>query len=450
MNEHRSIVRRRGALVWALSLITAAVLTTTAYAQPVEVEFWHGLTAANGELLEGYVAEFNASQDQYQVNASFRGTYPDTMVAAIAAARAGNAPHIVQMFEVGTATLMAAGPAIMPVYQLFEDTGVPFDPEIYLPSVRGYYSLPDGRMMSMPFNSSTAIMWINHEAFEAAGLDPAAPLETWDDVRAAANAIVDSGAANCGFTTAWPTWVQFEQFSAIHDVPFATRANGFEGLDAELMIDSDLHVRHLQMLIDMQAEGSFTYGGRDSAADALFGSGECAIVQGSSGLLARVLREAEFDWSVQMLPYYDDVEGAPLNSIIGGASFWVFTAPGRTTEEYAAVAEFFNFMSQPEMVVRYHQESGYLPIVFGVFEQLEAEGFYDENPGRDIPYLQLTRAEPTENSRGLRLGNLPEIRNIIQEEIEAAFQGQQTAEQALATAVERGNVVLRAFERANR
>jgi sn-glycerol 3-phosphate transport system substrate-binding protein len=452
MHHSRSIARRRGPglRVLALCLVAFAILSTTAQAQRVEIELWHGLTAANGELLEGYIAEFNESQDRFQVNASFRGTYPDTMVAAIAAFRAGNAPHIVQMFEVGTATLMAAGEAVMPVHQLFEDTGVPFDPEIYLPSVRGYYSLPDGRMMSMPFNSSTAIMWINDDAFRAAGLDPAEPIETWEELRAAANAIVDSGASTCGFSTAWPTWTQFEQFSAIHDVPFATRANGMEGLDAELMIDSDLHVRHVQTLIDMQAEGSFTYGGRGSTADALFPSGECAILHGSSGLLARTLREAEFEWSVQMLPYYDDVEGAPLNSIIGGASFWVMTAPGRTAEEYEAAAHFFNWLSRPEMVVRYHQDSGYLPIVFGVFEQLEAEGFYDENPGRDIPYLQLTRAEPTENSRGLRLGNLPEIRNIIEEEIEAAFQGQQSAEQALATSVERGNAVLRAFERANR
>jgi sn-glycerol 3-phosphate transport system substrate-binding protein len=436
--------------VLALCLAAFAILSTTAHAQRVEIEFWHGLTAANAELLEGYVAEFNESQDRFQVNVSNRGSYPDTMVAAIAAFRAGNAPHIVQMYEVGTATLMAAGEAIMPVYQLFEDAGVPFDPEIYLPSVRGYYSLPDGRMVSMPFNSSTAIMWINDDLFRAAGLDPDEPIETWDDLRAASNAIVDSGASECGFTFAWPTWTQFEQFSAIHDVPFATRANGMEGLDAELMIDSDLHVRHVQMLMDMEAEGSFTYGGRDAAADALFSAGTCAIFHGSSGLVARVQSEADFEWHVEMLPYYDDVEGAPLNSIIGGASFWVFTAPGRTAEEYEAVAHFYNWLSRPEMVVRYHKDSGYLPIVFGVFEQLEAEGFYAENPGRDIPYLQLTRAQPTENSRGLRLGNLPEIRNIIQEEIEAALQGQQSAEQALANAVERGNAVLRAFERANR
>jgi sn-glycerol 3-phosphate transport system substrate-binding protein len=434
------------------SLVTLLAATlAVGFAQRVEIEFWHGLTAPSGPLLETFAAEFNASQDQYTVNATFRGSYPDTMNAAIAAYRAGNAPHIVQMFEVGTGTMLAAGPAIKPVHELFAETGIAFDPERYLPAVRGYYSLPDGRMMSMPFNSSTAVMFVNNDALAQAGFDPdTVSLATWDDVRTVAKQVVDTGAAPCGFSFAWPTWTQFEQFSAIHDTPFATRANGFEGMDAELVINSPLHVRHVQTLIDMAAEGSFTYGGRDAAGDALFPSGECAILQGSSGLRGRVVREATFDWSIVPLPVYADAVTTPLNSIIGGASFWVMTAPGRTEAEYRAAAEFFNFLGQVEIVERFHVETGFLPIVFGVYEKLSAEGYYVTNPGADTGYLQLARTAPTSNSMGFRLGNLPEIRNIIQEEVETALQGQQTAQQALDNAVERGNVVLRAFERANR
>lgn len=444
--------RIRNSRLWRglVVAVLALVLAGTAAAQRVELEFWHGLNQPLGGLLEAIVDDFNESQDQYHVNAVYKGSYAETMVSAIAAFRAGDAPHIVQMFEVGTATMMAAGPAIKPVYQLFEETGVAFDPDIYIPAIRGYYSLPDGRMMSMPFNSSTASMWINRDAFRAAGLDPDSPPQTWEEVRAAAKQIVDSGAAECGFTTSWPSWIQIEQFGAIHDAPIATLANGMEGLGTEMTINSELFVRHLQNLIDMQAEGSFTYGGRDSSADALFPSGECAIVHASSALRARVMREAEFDWSVEMLPYYADVEGAPLNSIIGGASFWVMTAPDRTEEEYRGAAEFFNYVSQPEVIRDWHTESGYLPIVFGVYEELKEQGYYDENPGLESPYLQLTRSEPTENSRGPRLGNMVEIRNIIQEEFELALQGQKGAQAALDSAVQRSNVVLRNFERANR
>jgi sn-glycerol 3-phosphate transport system substrate-binding protein len=443
---------RRGALGSLVAMGILALLGThPAIAQSrVQVEFWHGLNPPAGGLLEQIAADFNASQSQYQVNATFKGQYPDTMVAAIAAFRAGQAPHIVQMFEVGTATMMAARGAVKPVHELMRETGVAFDPNVYVPAVRGYYSLPDGRMMSMPFNSSTAITFYNRDAFRKAGLDPNKPPQTWPEVIEAARKIRAANAAPCGFGMAWPTWTQFEQFSAIHDVPLATKANGLAGMDAELRINSPLHVRHVQALLDMQKEGTFKYGGRDAAGDALFPSGECAIFHGSSGLRGRIVREAKFEWGATMLPYWPDVAGAPKNSIIGGASFWVMTAPGRRPEEYRAVAEFFRYISQPEVIAKWHTETGFLPITFAAYERVKASGYYQKNPGSDVPFLQLTRSAPTENSKGLRLGNMPEVRNIIQEELEKALQGQQTARQALDNAVQRGNVVLRNFERANR
>ncbi len=427
----------------------APALVAQAPGQRVQIEFWHGLTQPTGGMLEGIAADFNASQTRYQVNASFKGTYPETMVAAIAAFRAGNPPHVVQMFEVGTATMMAARGAIKPVYELMKETGTPFDPSIYLPAVRGYYSSADGKMISMPFNSSTTVMFWNKDAFKKAGLNPEQPPKTWAELRTAAQKIRATNAAPCAFTSAWPTWTQIENFSAIHDVPLATKSNGFEGMDAELLINSPLHVRHLQFQMDMLKEGSFKYGGRDSAGDSLFASGECAIIHGSSGLRGRVIREAKYEWGVGYLPYYDDVKGAPKNSIIGGASFWVMTSPRRTPEEYKAVAEFFRYISRPEVVAKWHVETGFLPITFPGIQQVQTMGYYQQNPGADIPYKQLTRTLPTKNTRGLRLGNMPEIRTVIYEEFEKAFQGQQTAKQAMDNAVRRGNEVLRRFEKAN-
>ena len=424
----------------------------TATAQPVippgrvVVEFWHGLTLPLGNILEGVAADFNKSQDKYFVNATFKGAYPDTMNAAIAAFRAGKAPHIVQMFEVGTATMMAAKGAIKPVYELAKETGVNIDPKNYIPAVAGYYS-QDGNMISMPLNSSTTIMYYNKDVFKKAGLDPEKPPKTWAELRTMAKQIVDSKAATCAFTTSWLTWAQFENFSAIHNVPLATKANGMQGMDAELKINSDLHIRHMQTLVDMQKEGSFKYGGRDAAPDSLFPSGECAIIHASSGTRARIINEAKFAWGAAMLPYYDDVPGAPKNSIIGGASLWVMTAPGRTVDEYKAIGEFFRYISQPEQDAKWHQATGYLPITLGGFERSKADGFYQKNAGADIPYLQLTRTQPTENSMGLRLGDMPAIRVIIYEEMEKAFQGQQTVKAALDSAVKRGNELLRAFEK---
>ncbi len=317
---------RRSIMAGAVALGLAA---PAAAQQPVEIQFWHGLTQPLGGMLEQIAADFNASQTRYRINASFRGSYPETMVAAIAAFRAGQAPHIVQMFEVGTGTMMAAGRAVKPLHELLAETNtqIPFDD--YLPAVRGYYSLADGRMMSMPFNSSTAVVFYNKDAFRRANLNPDQFPETWQGVEQAARALRAAG-VQCPMTTAWPTWTQVEQFSAIHNVPLATQANGFGGLNAELQINNPMMLRHLTNLVNWQREGLFRYGGRDGAGDALFPNGECAIIFGSSGLRARVQREAQFQWGVAMLPFYEGTR--PINGIIGGASFW---AMNRGTERGA-------------------------------------------------------------------------------------------------------------------
>ncbi len=443
---------RRSLLAGAAALGAASLVDRPARAQAgvTEITFWHGLAMPLGGEVERVCQKFNESQTQYRVNPVFKGSYPETLAAAIAAWRAGQAPNIVQMYEVGTGSMLAAGPAVKQVWQLFEDAGVPLDTEQYLAGVRGYYSLADGRLASMPFNSSTTMAWYNKDAFEKAGLDPEKFPATWQELVVAARTLKEKSAAPIAFSNAWPTWVHFEQFSAIHNLPFATLSNGFEGLGAELKINSPAHVRHLQRIVDMTKEGSYRYGGRDNAAEALFPNGEAAILMTSSGYRARVSREARFKWGVAMLPYDTDITQTPINSVIGGASLWAMTAPARKPEEYRAVVEFFRFISKPENDAEWHQRTGYLPLTAGGFEETRRQGYYEKNPGADLPIRQLTRGEMTPNSRGFRLGRFVEIRNIIQEEMEKTLQGNQTPQSALDSAVQRGNRVLREFERSNR
>ncbi|HWG85287.1 MAG TPA: sn-glycerol-3-phosphate ABC transporter substrate-binding protein UgpB [Deinococcales bacterium] len=440
----------------ALGAATAAVFAGLAgfgsvnAQQKMQLQFWHGFTGTLAQQLEAVVAGFNASQNQYQVVPSNKGTYPETMVAAIASFRSGNPPHIVQMFEVGTATMMNARGAIKPVQELMKEAGIPFDPKAFIGPVRGYYSTLEGEMLSMPFNSSTPVMWYNKDAFKKAGLDPNKPPKTWQELRAAATKIKAANAAPCAYSTAWPTWIQFENFAAIHNIPLATKNNGMGGTDVALRLSDPLFQRHTQTLVDMHKEGTFKYGGRDSRGDSLFATGECAIVTASSGLRSGVIRDAKFDWGVAPLPYYSDVRGAPRNSIIGGASLWVMASPRRTAEEYKGVAEFFRYINQPEVAAKWHQDTGYVPLTTAVYERTKASGFYDKNPGTEIPILQMTRTELSPNTMGVRLGNFQEIRTIMQEELERAFNGQLTVKQALANMVTRGNKVLRDFDRANR
>jgi len=302
----------------------------------------------------------------------------------------------------------------------------------------------------MPFNSFTAIMWYNKDAFEKAGLDPEAPPLVWTDFIKAAQTLASKAPTPIASTSAWMTWIQLEEFAAMHDLPYATEDNGYKGLDAKLLVNSKPLVAQLQRFLDMSKDGSFKYTGRDTAPDAIFYSGQTAIGFGSSSGRADIVKNAQFHYAEAFLPYEPAVNPKPNNSIIGGASLWTMTAPKRTEAEYKGVAKFFQFIGQPAQAALYSQNTGYVPVTTAAYELSKQQGYYTKNAGADLPVQQLARGTLTANSRGLRLGRLPEIRNIIYEEIEKALQGQQTAQQALDSAAERGDRVLRDFQKSAR
>ncbi|RPH66674.1 MAG: sn-glycerol-3-phosphate ABC transporter substrate-binding protein UgpB [Burkholderiales bacterium] len=425
------------------TLIAAAA--TSAQAQ-VEIQWWHSMGGALGEWVNDLAKDFNASQKDYKVVPTYKGSYDESMTAAIAAFRAGNAPNILQVFEVGTATMMASKGAIVPVAKVMGDAGLKFDPRIYVPAVAGYYTAPNGQMLSFPFNSSTPVFHYNKDAFKAAGIDPENPPKTWPEVTLAAAKLKASG-HKCPFTTSWISWTQLESFSAWHNTLFATRNNGFGGLDTRLAFNSPLHVRHIENLANMAKQGLFVYKGRSNTADSTFVSGECAMITGSSALYGNIKRNAKFASGISTLPYYPDVDGAPQNTVIGGASLWVMS--GKKPAEYKGVAQFFAHLSKPDVAAASHQRTGYLPVTIPSFELTDKSGFYKSNPGTDVSVTQMIR-KTTDKSRGVRLGNFVQIRTIIDEEMENVWSGKKSAREGLDTAVRRGNEQLERFEKANR
>lgn len=429
-----------------LAFASAMSLAGTASAQ-TEIQWWHAFTGRLGELLDAQVAAFNASQSDYKVVAAHKGNYSETLNAGIAAFRAGEQPHILQVFEVGTATMMAAGGAIKPVYEVMAESGLPFDAEAYVGPVKGYYTTAGGEMLSLPYNSSTPVLYVNRDAFVAAGLDPDMDLTTWQKVGEAVDALKAAG-ATCPMTSTWQSWIHLENLSAWHNLPFATQENGFAGLDTELAFNGPAQVQHIQMLGDWARDGKFVYAGRRSEAGATFRAGECALMTESSAGYAGVKSEAKFAFDIRPLPYWDGVAGAPQNTIIGGASLWVMA--GHEAEEYKGVAAFLNFLSSTEVQAKYHQDTGYLPITAAAAEATKAAGFYEANPGTEIAGSQMLGKEPTGNSKGLRLGSFDQIRTMIDEELEAVWAGDKDAQAALDSAVARGNELLRRFEAANR
>jgi sn-glycerol 3-phosphate transport system substrate-binding protein len=430
----------------AIAAALAATLTANVATAATEITWWHAFTGRLGDLLAEQVEQFNASQDEYVVVATNKGNYSETLNAGIAAFRAGEQPNILLVFEVGTATMMAAQGAIKPVYQLMAETGKDFDPSVYLPPVAGYYTTTDGKMLSLPYNSSTPVLYVNRDAFEAAAVDPNTDLSTWENVDEVMNAL-QLGGEECPLVTAWQSWVHLENLSAYHNVPFATQENGFAGLDTELALNGPVQVAHIEAMGEWARDGKFIYTGRRNEGGANFRAGECAMFTESSAGYAGVKKEAQFEFDIRPLPYWASVAGAPQNTIIGGASLWVME--GHDDDEYAGVAEFLNFLSTPDIQAAWHQNTGYLPITLSAYDQTKALGFYDKNPGTDIAIIQMTSKAPTGNSKGLRLGSFDQIRGIIDEELEAVWAGDKTAQDALDSAAERGDELLRRFEQAN-
>ncbi|MFT4102379.1 MAG: sn-glycerol-3-phosphate ABC transporter substrate-binding protein UgpB [Burkholderiaceae bacterium] len=425
-----------------LAVVGAAAFAAAPASAQTEIQWWHAMTGALGDRVGSLADRFNKSQSEYRVVPVFKGSYPETMAAAIAAYRAGNAPHIVQVFEVGTATMMSAKGAIIPVEKMMKEVGERFDRNAYVPAVAGYYTSRSGEMLSFPFNSSTTVFYYNRNALAKAGVTR--PPETWTEVAAAAAKIKASGATPCAFTTGWQSWTQIESFSAWHNVPVATANNGFDSTSVKLLVSSPLHVRHIGNLAQWSKDGLFSYAGRRNEPEAKFFSGDCAMLTSSSAAYANIKRNAKFDFGIGKLPYYSDVDGAPQNTVIGGASLWVMA--GRKRDEYRGVARFFSFLSSPQIQAEWHQETGYLPLTRAAYELTRQSGFYDKNPGTDVAVEQMI-VKTTDKSRGIRLGNFVQIRDIVDEELEGVWGGKQDARTALDRIVKRGNEQLTRFER---
>src|SRR6266508_99133 len=425
----------RRVLLHAAAAVAMTCGGSVAAPAQTEIQWWHAMGGQLGEALNALAEGFNKSQKDYKVVPVYKGTYTETMTAAIAAFRAKQPPHIVQVFEVGTATMMAA-------------TGEKFDPNAYLPAVYGYYSTTDGKLLSMPFNSSTPVLYYNKDAFKKAGLDPNTPPKTWSDMEQSSKKVLAAG-YQCGFTSQWQTWIQIENFGAWHNIPFATGANGFAGTDTKLTINDPLRARHVENLARWQKEKIFVYAGREGKPNPKFTTGECPMIMASAGTaggFAQAMKDVPF--GIAMLPYYPDVTGVPQNSIIGGATLWVVS--GKPKKEYTGVARFFAYLSSSEVQSKWHMDTGYVPITKAAYQRTRAQGFYDKFPGRDVAVEQLNLKPPTDNSKGLRIGNFVQIRDVMDEELEAVWAGQKTAKQALDAAAERGNKLLADFARANR
>jgi sn-glycerol 3-phosphate transport system substrate-binding protein len=403
-----------------------------------DVRFWHALNGPQAAAIQRLAARFNASQKDYRVRPVYKGGLEVTFALALAARHGKGAPHIVQIHESLTDDLIAEH-LVVPLWQAMADARQRFDAALF-PAVSSAFSDEHGRLLALPFASATPVLYYNRDALRRAKLSPAGPPATWYEMPAALGALLDAG-SSCPFTSAWPAWVLLENMSAWHNQEFLTQDNGYEGSGTQLVFNGRLMVRWIAMLSSWRKSGYFVYSGRGGdEAEARFAAGECALLTASSASYPALRAKANFDLGVAALPYYDDFDDAPQNTLAGGAALWVLA--GKPKRANRGAARFLAFLARPEVQAEWQRMTGFVPLTLAGYELAQKRGYYLKQPGNEVAVRQLVGKIPTGDSKEIRFGERFRIRGIIDEELEAVWSGTKAPLEALNAAVARGNLLL--------
>jgi sn-glycerol 3-phosphate transport system substrate-binding protein len=267
------------------------------------------------------------------------------------------------------------------------------------------YTDRQGRLLAMPFNSSTPILFYNADILQKAGI--AAPPKTWQEMERQLRHIKATQAAECGYSFAAGPWQELENYSVYHNLPFATHRNGRDSLEATLLINQTRVVQHIERLRHWQQEGLATFGAAAKAtwasgARTNFLEGKCAFWIDSTAWHGTVEQGTKMPWGGAPLPHEEDL--TPNRSMIGGAAIYVFK--GFSAAEYAGVAAFFAFLTNTDLQVAFRKATGYVPITKAAYEQAKAEGYYIQHPSREIAVRQLLQGRDTDHSYTILWGIL--------------------------------------------
>ena len=424
-------------------LASAASLFATFAQAQTEITWWHAMGGNLGETVNEIANRFNASQSDYVITPVYKGGYEDTLTATIAAFRAGEQPNIVQVFDAGAATIIGAEGAVIPAEDLIKEAGIEFDANDYISGVRYFYADSNGKMVGMPFNSSTPILYYNVEALEKAGVEPP---KTWEEFETIAPKLKDAGYTP--LAQSHTPWIWTENFHSRHNIPFATNKNGFDGSDGtKILVNNDHMKMHFKKVKEWLDNGLYAYygaGWNDNQTP--FETGEVAMWMGSSGSFGGLLNSAEFPFSATYLPYWESITSEPTQTFIGGAA--LFALSGHPAEENKASAEFFKFLSSPDIQLMWHKQTGYVPITTAAYDAAKAEGYYNETPQAEIGIKQLSLPSG-DNSKGYRMGFYVQIRDVMNREYGRIFAGETDVDSAFAVIEDEGNKLLERFSKTN-
>lgn len=383
----------------------------------VTVTFWHAMKGNNADALNALVAKFNAAHSgKITVKPVFQGSYDDTVTKYKAAVQAKQTPSVVQVYDVGSGFLADSGQTI-PV-QSFADQDK-FDLSDLQPAIKGYYSR-NGKLQSMPFNSSVPLLYINATAFKKAGLDPAKPPTTLDEIRTDAMKLKSSGAVKYAFNAAIYGWY-FEQLTAEAGKTYCDQDNGRSGRADAVTFDDPEQVQFLSWWKGMLADGLATNTGRNTDdAQAAFKSGTIGMGFESTGVLGGYITAAGNKFQVATAPFPKVQASDTGGPIIGGASLWI-DGPGHSAAEQRASWEFVKFLAQPENAAFWHTKTGYFPITKSALNEPDDKAWVAQKPQFQTAIDELQSSPASTATQGCLLGSLPQVRALVETAIESVL-----------------------------
>ncbi len=424
--------------LWLAGLLSATVSGTTFAA--TEVTWWHAMGGQLGETVNQIAKDFNASQTEYKLTPVYKGSYTETLTAGIAAYRGGEAPNILQVFDAGAATIMNAKGVATPVQDILVDAGYTFNADNYLAGVRNFYADSKGKMVGMPFNSSTPVLYYNKDILAKVGVN--AP-KTYEELEIAAKKLKAQGYTT--FSQSLTPWIMFENFKSRHNLPVADQNNGYDGLSTKIMFNTKDMMMHVSKLKEWSDLGYYKYYGSDwDANQTPFEREKVAMWMGSSGSFGGLRNRVKFELGTTYLPYWESVNPDAGLTFIGGAA--LFALSGHEKAQDQGVAAFFEYLTQPETQVYWHKTTGYVPVTNAAYDLAKKSGYYKEQPDAEVGVKQLS-LKSGEWTKGYRLGYYPQIREVMHREFDNIFANRTSVENGLDKVEDESTRLLKRFAR---
>ncbi len=402
-------------------ILACIALLSTVYAQ-TKIDFWYAFSDANRsgwiqERMDEFNAQLSAAGKPYMIVGERKGSYPETQQAAVLAARQGNPPHLVQLYEVGSQIAVDSG-IFMPVIELGD-----FDTSDYIAPVLNYYTI-GGKVNSIPFNSSSPIVYANKSLMDAAGVT-AVPT-TYNELLAACDAAAAAGVLTADvkcFGVSLNGWF-VEQWVAEQGATLVNNDNGRSGRATEVLLTSDAVRNVFNWFKTLNDKGYYTYTGKLEdwdGSDAIFTNGKVLFHITSTADLVNITRAVgtSFELVTGMLPIVDGTERNGV--VIGGASIWLVR--DHPVEELTVARDFVLYMTNAENMVSWHKATGYYPVRNSSVDLLRAEGWFTEFPNASTAFDQLLGTIPSTATGGALMGTFQATRTIVEEALQKVLAG---------------------------